>query len=288
MAHDTFRVGDLEAVVGDNEAYGDRRPGYNGLHRLTHRTSSRTIFVPRYAGLNLEHIFDGSREFHDPKVFFEPRNAPMKFTRSGDDEAELFQEPTPTFFLESRTRFKFVAPHYVDITFRCRPTQHVFSNGYIGLFWASYIDGPEDKSLYFRSKKRWQQHCTPAHDHQSTVLHADNKFDLRFEEGTRPTLFKNFSPLRFDEPFYYGVFDRHVFILMFDRCENIRFTHSPNGGGENAGLESSNPAWDFQFIVPKYEVLQDYGFRARVAYREACPRSEILAEVDSWRRSLQK
>ena len=288
MAHETFRVGDLEAVVGDNEAYGEHRAGYNGIHRLIHRTSSRTLFVPSFAGLNLEHIFDGSQEFQDRKILFEPRHAPMKLTRLGDDEAELTQEPTPTFHLESRTRFKFLAPHAIDFTFHCKPTQHVFSYGYIGLFWASYIHGPEDKSVYFRSRKRWQQLCTPAHDVHSTVPHAENKVDLRFREGSGSALFKSLSPLTFDEPFFYGLFDRHVFLLMFDRCENVRFSHSPNGAGDNPEAETSNPAWDFQFIIPTYEVLQDYGFRARVVYREACPRSEILAEVDSWRRSLGK
>ena len=288
MAHDVFRVGDLEALVGDNQAYGEHRAGYNGIHRLIHRSNPRTLFVPAFAGLNLEHIFDGSQEFQNPTILFEPRKAPMKFTRLGEDEAELFQEPTPTFHLESRTRFKFVPPHSIDFTFRCKPTQHVFTHGYIGLFWASYIHAPEDRSIYFRNKKLWQQHCTPAHDNQSTVVHAENNVRLKFREGTHNALFKNFSPLTFDEPFYYGLFGRQVFILMFERCENIRFTHSPNGAGENAELQSYNPAWDFQFIVPTYDVLQDYGFRARAVFREACPRSEILAEVESWRKSLGK
>ena len=38
MAHETFKAGDLTAVIGDNEAVGPRRAGYNGVHRLTHRT----------------------------------------------------------------------------------------------------------------------------------------------------------------------------------------------------------------------------------------------------------
>jgi hypothetical protein len=288
MAHETFRVGDLEAVIGDNEAYGDHRAGYNGIHRLMHRTSTRTPIVPAFAGLNFEHIFDGSQEFLDRKILFEPRLAPMKFTRVSEDEAELYQEPTPTFHLESRTRFKFIPPHAIEFTFRCKPTQHVFSYGYIGLFWASYIHGPEDKSVYCRSKKRWQQLCTPAHDVTSTVVHAENKIDLRFREGTGSALFKSLSPLVFDEPFFYGLFDRHVFLLMFDRGESVRFSHSPNGAGDNAEAETSNPAWDFQFIIPSYEVLQDYGFRARLVFREACPRSEILSEVEAWRKSLGK
>ena len=154
MAHDTFQIGDLTAVIGDNEAHDEHRAGYNGIHRLTHRSEPTTLFVPTVAGLNLEHIFDGDQEFRDldgeRKIFFEPRNSPMQFKRISDAETELYQEETPTFHLQSWTRFKLVPPHYIDMTFRCRPTQHVFRHGYIGLFWASYINAPEDKSMYFR------------------------------------------------------------------------------------------------------------------------------------------
>jgi len=38
MAHETFQVGDLTTVIGDNEAYMGHRAGYNGVHRLSHRT----------------------------------------------------------------------------------------------------------------------------------------------------------------------------------------------------------------------------------------------------------
>src|SRR5688572_27612436 len=111
MARETFQIGDLTAVIGDNEAYEGHRAGYNGVHRLTHRTKPNlSLFT--ITGLNLEHIFDGDKELHgDSKVFFEPRNAPMAFKKISESEAELHQPPTPTFHLESWTRFKLVAPH---------------------------------------------------------------------------------------------------------------------------------------------------------------------------------
>ncbi len=59
MAHDTFQVGDLTAVIGDNQAHDKHLAGYNGIHQLTHRNAPTTLFVPTVAGLNLEHIFDG-------------------------------------------------------------------------------------------------------------------------------------------------------------------------------------------------------------------------------------
>jgi hypothetical protein len=288
MASDTFRAGDLTAVVGDNSASGAHRAGYNGVWSLTHKTEATNLFVPAVAGLNFEHIFDGDKRDTDggTKVFFEPRNAPMTLKRVSDSEAELHQEPTPTFHLESWTRFKLVAPHYIDMTFRCVPTQHAFAHGYVGLFWASYVNAPDDRSIYFLGGKLWQQLCTQKHDDESTVRHKDDKIELKFTEGYRDALYRNLSPLRFDEPFYYGLFKKHVYVVMFDRSEGVRFSHSPSGGGVNQEAKTTNPAWDFQFLVPKYEVKKEYGFRARVVYRERCGRDDVLREFESWRKGL--
>jgi hypothetical protein len=282
VAHDRFQVGDLTAVIGDNEVYDGRRPGYNGIHRLTHKTQAASLFG--ITGLNHEHIFDGEQDLRgDTKILFEPRHWPITFTKISDSEAELHQEATPTFFLESWTRFKLVAPHYIDFTYRCMPHQHAFRNGYIGLFWASYINSPENKSIYFRDPKGWVQLCTQGHNDESTVRHVDDKLELKFAPDTREMLYRNFSPLRYSEPLYYGIFGTHVYILMFDRTEGVRFAHSPSSGGPPHHPE---PAWDWQYIIPQYEVLQEYGYRARVVYRETCSRDEILREFRSWRESL--
>jgi hypothetical protein len=286
MAHATLRAGDLTAVVGDNTADGGHRAGYNGLWSLTHRTEPANLFVPSVAGLNLEHIVDGHHFDRDGgrTIFFEPRNAPIEFRQISDTSAELHQPPTPTFRLESWTRFTLVAPHYVDMEFRCRATQHVFEHGYIGLFWASYINAPDDKSIYFRHGRLWHQLCTQRHNDESTVRHTGDRFDMRFSEGYPEALYRNLSPLRYDEPFYYGLFRGHVAIYLFDRTDGIRFTHSPSGGGVNAERQTTNPAWDFQYLLPRYEVNQEYRFRARLVYRPGCGRDEILREVAAWRR----
>ena len=49
MASETFTVGDLTAVAGDNAAFGDHRAGYNGLWSLTHKTEKANLFVPAVA-----------------------------------------------------------------------------------------------------------------------------------------------------------------------------------------------------------------------------------------------
>ncbi len=283
--------GELTAVVGDNGAHGEHRAGYNGLWRLQHRGMSRSLFVPTYAGLNHEHIFDGVQN-HTHQVFFEPRVAPMRLSRVGEREFLLHQPPTPTFHLESWTTFRFVPPAYVDMSYRCTPRQHAFRNGYIGLFWASYINAPEDKSLYFwgsygpEGGPQWVQLCTQAHNDESTVRHANDRLELRFAPDYRDALFKHYSRLRFHEPFFYGRFEDFVIVFMFDRTQGIRFTHSPTGGGYNRSFQTSNPAWDFQYIVPNYDVNRTYGFRMRLAVLPACTRDRIREEFTRWRKTL--
>jgi len=290
MAKASFEVGDLVAVIGDNspdEEHG-QRAGYNGVWALRHRTGDRSLFVPGISGLNLEHIISGEGE-EDRDVFFEPRRAPMGFRRLGETGAELHQPPTPTFFLESWTRIELREPHYLDMTFRCRATQHVFPYGYIGLFWASYINGPLDKSMYFPGgwtdrpgTDLWSQLCTPAHNRDSTVRGRNDDFRMTFMEGSPNALYKNFSPLVWDRPCFYGHFEDHVFLVMIDGEDTVRLTHSPSGGGVNRDRSTTNPAWDFQYIIPDYEINMEYELRVRTVFRERCPREEIEAELDAW------
>ncbi|MBM4004357.1 MAG: hypothetical protein FJ295_13905 [Planctomycetes bacterium] len=282
-----LRGGELTAIVGDNSASGEHRTGYNGVWSLRHASSTRNLFVPAVAGLNLEHIVTGEH-LDDSKTFFEPRNAPMTLRPIDRSEVELHQPPTPTYQVESWTRFKITPPYYLDMEFRCRAHQPLFPRGYLTLFWASYINAPSDKSIYFQGGLEgqkpplWTQFCTQFHNDQSTVRHRDDDFVMSFPEGGREALFKNLSRFRFDRPFFYGNFDDLIWLVMFDRASGIRFTHSPSGGGVNADLQTTNPAWDFQFLIPEPEIGKDYRFRIRTALRPACSREEILREVEKW------
>ncbi len=48
MAHSTFTVGDLTAVIGDNAAHEQHRAGYIGVWSLIHNTAgARSIFGRR-------------------------------------------------------------------------------------------------------------------------------------------------------------------------------------------------------------------------------------------------
>ena len=90
------------------------------------------------------------------------------------------------------------------------------------------------------------------------------------------TLASHFSEYRYDRPFYYGRFHNMVLAYMFRPETGIRFSQSPTGGGDR------NPAWDFQFIVPDFEVGREYSFQARIMYKEFAGQNDVLEEFEAW------
>ena len=99
---------------------------------------------------------------------------------------------------------------------------------------------------------------------------------------------EDFDPLapQREAALFYGLFRKHVFVVMFDRAAGLRLTHSPSGGGTNTAAQTTNPAWDFQYVLPRYEVNTEYELRARAVYRERCPREEVLRLYEAWRKEL--
>lgn len=283
----TFQVSRLMCVIGGNGAAGEHRAGYNGVFRMVSPQEKDSVFVPGISGLNLEHYFDARPRSEDPRVFFEPRNAPMQFRKISSTSAELLQPPTTVYGVESRTVFELKEPYYIDVTYRAIPRKSEFTGGFLGIFWASYINGPLDKSIYFlragstREAPQWFQFASQVHGRDSTVLSTGDKTDLAM--GNDPTsLYRNISPIRYAEPFYYGRFRDMALIYIFKPNPYLRFAHSPSGGGRSASGDDANPAWDFQMVIPNPEVGREYGLDMRVVYKPWAGRADVLREVRSW------
>jgi hypothetical protein len=268
---------DVTAVIVDNrevknELLPRHRAGYSGIASLTHKQRPENLFVPTYAGLNYEHIHDGTTRERD--VLFEPRRHPMQLRIINDHTVELYQQPTPNWKLESALRYEMLDDGTIEMTLECIPRAKTFRHDYIGLFWASYIHEPESLDIHFRGhdeidrkagirrdgKTRWIRGITPQHGTRSTHIGRDDERTFPHDDDFPLTLVFNRSKHRFDQPWYFGVSHKLALVLMFRPQDDVRITQSPSGGG------NGNPAWDFQYLIPDYKVGQRYRMVMRAQY----------------------
>lgn len=264
-----LKHGNLEAVVVDNQAVDDdvlkkHKVGYSGVAELRHKEQSRSVFVPSIAGLNFEHIHDGTK--HDNDVLFEPRRAKMELRVIDGRTAELYQPPTPNWHLESCARYRLLDGDAIEMTFECVPRKDVFKNGYIGLFWASYIDQPESTDIHFVGSGEdgkttdWQTGHTPKHGIDSVHMPAGDKREWKHDVDFPMTLVFNRSKLRYAEAWYVGTCRGMAVAQVFRPDDKILFTQSPSGGGKDC------PAWDFQWFLDGYKVDTRYQMQMRLVY----------------------
>ena len=277
-------------IIADNGAIGEHRAGYNGIIAVQEPEQKRFPFVPAYAGLNLEHYFDARPRHKDREVFFEPRYAPMQMRQLDGRIMELYQAPTPYYGVESWTQFETTEaePYVIDMRYRCIPRRAVFEGGFMGVFWASYIQAPENKSIYFLREgstlddPSWVQFLTQEHGRDSTVLPAGDESTFEYPDGGG-TLFNSISPLQYAESFFYGRVGDDVLIFIFEPNPYLRFAHSPSGGGRTPDETDTSPAWDFQLVIPDYEMDKEYGLNMRLVYKPWQGRDDVLNEVRRYR-----
>ena len=113
------------------------------------------------------------------------------------------------------------------------------------------------------------------------MLPESDKTNLSYPTGGG-LLFGSLSPLRYSVPFYYGRFRDMVLIYIFKPNPYLRFSHSPSGGGRTPAGDDTCPAWDFQLVIPDYEVGREYGLDMRVVYKRWVDRADVLREARAY------
>lgn len=277
--------GDLEIDIVDNTAvHPGRKDLYNGVAVMKHAALDTNLFRWNAAGLNHEHIFDGQkwdRKDTDREKLYEPRYAPMDLTRRSKTTAVLHQPPTLFWRLESTTTFTVVPPHYLDMTYECTTHEDIFERGYIGLFWASYIQTSGDPQIYYigvdsvGAAVRWIGNGVSRGG--NTVRYVRERRSPEFRKDYADLMYTRFASGFYAYPFYYGRFEHMVYIIMFDRTEGIRFSNGVNPKGNY-----TNAAWDWQFFIFDYEVNRTYEYSARIVYKPFIDRSDVIREYEKW------
>ncbi|MCL4785613.1 MAG: hypothetical protein KJ070_02295 [Verrucomicrobia bacterium] len=279
----------LQVVIADNEAYGsEHRAGYNGISELWLKAGdARNLFVPLYAGLNFEHIFSGDSASFGWNIF-EPRRAPMQLVRLSDTKVELRQNRTEHWPLRSRLVYE-AKGDAIDFAYLGTPLEDAWrKHGYIGVFFASYIQSPEDMSIQFIGRSRpgqgdprprWIKHLPERHGLAANHRPAGSTWDPSLDEGFNIDLVNGTSNLEYLYPFYLGRVGENVLVMMFERAGEegeLRFAQSPSGGGKG------NPAWDYVYFRREYRVGREFSFRVRAVYTKFTSVEEIVRLYEAW------
>lgn len=283
--------GDVQAIIVDNSAVDipilpGHRSGYNGVASLSHKARPENLFVPSLAGLNFEHIHDGTAEGLVEK--FEPRRFPMQLRQINRHTVEVYQPPTGNWKLESCGRYELLEDGTIEYSFECIPRANDYRRNFIGLFWASYIHQPEDKAIHFEGRRAgtneapgWIKAVTPKHGIDST--HRPAGTSLPPVESDFPlTLVNHPSAFEYTQPWYYGVSHDMAFVMMFRQQDHLWMAQSPSGGG------NGNPAWDFQWFIADPQIGKSYGFVMRAAWLPFIDHQQIESATKPHRTELNE
>jgi hypothetical protein len=295
-----LEVGDLLVEVRDNS----RSPGVlSGVQSLSNRADAPGFdaFDPdtpgASAGLNFEHIISGHESPHNA---FSPRHGRYDLYAPPDGRsATLVRDPHDSpWAVESRTTLTVVAPHAIDMEFRCRAhaPDRFGERGHAIFFFADYMNDVAEVPIHFLGidrpggEEKWiAADAPPGHRHWrgGGTYRSRAAADLEYDEDLGFNLNSwSYDYPRFTRPFYFGKLDRGmVFIIMFDRM------HSPTDEIRFSLFKFKldrfpRPAWDFQYVIHRVERDREYGFRARVVFKRFVSPEDCVKEYESWKSTL--
>jgi hypothetical protein len=288
----TLKSDSITAVVADNDKFFPRhRIGYNGIASLAVRdvtgfgSKGKNVFVPMYAGLNLEHYFDErNRERED---LFHPRRKPMLIARWKEaNSAMLSQDPFPPWNISYVSTFVASGRNRIDFSMEITPREKEIEKlGFLGVFWASYIHLPKQNGINIMGHargekpgdKRWIYVETIMHGEKSSIMPAATTYIPSFSpELPKHWLFASKGDYVHDIPLCYGVSGGISLAFMFKDKERVWFAHSPSGGGPGC------PAWDFFAIFPSPRVDETYKVHGRLVAKPFVSARDILVEYESF------
>ncbi|HVU89828.1 MAG TPA: hypothetical protein VHD36_21035 [Pirellulales bacterium] len=295
----TLELGKLTASFRDNSESPQVLSGVDALFSRGARYFD--AFDPdtkgASAGLNFEHIIAGHAS---PNNMFTPRHGKYQlFWVPGSKSVRLVRraEDDP-WKVDSTMTYTLAEPYSIDVDFRCTPRDaSLFApRGYAVFFFADYMNSVPDVALHFRgvdaedTAEHWiTAEAPPGHaDYNSggTYRHRDAApLEYDADHNFKLNLWSYDNP-RFTKPFYYGqAFHNMVFMLMFDRDhtteDEIRFSLF-----KFKLPKLSRPAWDWQYVVHHVEAGREYGFRARLVWKQFVNAADCQDDYEHWLKKL--
>lgn len=242
----------------------------------------------RDGGLNFEHIFNGAAA--DERIaWFTPRTDPHRIEGKSESTAFVVHDAAgSTWAAESRMTYTLSADA-VDLQFRVRFHEARFPLGWVGLMWASYMQGAQDRRIHFYGTVDGREGWTSLGDaaeggFETGTVAAAGAPDLPRQEGAALLNVVEAPHKRFVHPVYYGLLDGGLaYAMMFDQTEAIRMAMWNFVEDEAGRPDPTCPAWDWQFVVREPQLHHWYGYRARLEVGLFAGADAVLERYRAWR-----
>ena len=265
----------------------ERSNGYNGVRQLHSRHGPReNIFGSAWgSSLNFEFVYDSAGSAMTPRWVdgtTESPPTPSRLTRLDDRSVRLETFVPEPWRIDASTTFTLIPPHYLDVETTMVAHPGSFQGDWLGLFWASYIRRPEDKTTYFRARRapgqppEWVASLEEQPpDRRAFAAEAEAEL-VPGEPDPDGGLLHNIRPVRYVEPVFYGRWRNLMLEMMFKTDQSLRFAIQPVGGG------LLNPAWDFAVVIKNCQPETPYAWQARVVFRPFVSPEDAWQEYEKW------
>ena len=291
----------FQGTIHDNLSNKSRQgSGFTPLLLKTHPGAN--LFREDAVGINFEHIFNGAKEQRGISMFT-PRHDPCELKKLGDGRIQIrWPSEGSKWGMEAQMLYDLSNVGCIDLAFECSPTKDFYSQGYVAMMWASYMNRTIDRRIHFWGKEGARTGWVTFGEGKGkifevgTVSHLNTK-DLPYEKGAQTLNLIENSGKKFITPFYYGIVDgdhdlnttddRLLYLVLFDQTEPIRFAMWNFIKNEAGDPDPHSPAWDWQYVIRDPEVGKRYSYRARVVVKPFKGTEQIWKEYRAWVRYLK-
>lgn len=247
-------------------------------------------------GFNFEHIYNGTLA-DEWRNRFSPRIDTCELQVHSETSASLqWQASDSSWPINCSVTYTLAGQGAIDIDVATSfERTDCFPLGYAGLMWASYVDCKTKRSIWFFGEEDqydigWMELGRDWDHAEMTVAPYAGTETLPYEKGIVRVNAEENPHYKFFLPLYFAYFDgdgsqettddRMAYAVMFNKAEPIRLQNC------TFHVERTKTALDWQYVVRTPEVGKEYGYRARILYRPATSREDIVAEYVKWLKNM--
>ena len=304
LAQDKLRIESpgFQGVIHDNLS-NQKRQGSGLSPLMLSEFPKASLYREDAVGINFEHIFNGAKAEYNLSMFT-PRKDTCRLETLGRHRVALgWPSEGSSWGVEAQMSYDFSHQNQIDLHFEATPTRPLFSQNYLAMMWASYMNRAIDRRIHFWGQEGDQTGWVTFGEGEGekietgTVAHIDVP-SLPFQTGAQTLNLIENPEKKFILPFYYGFLDgdhdletkddRLLYLVLFDQTESIRFAMWNFARNASNQPDTHSPAWDWQYVIRDPVINHPYGYRARIVIKPYQGRKQIAQEYDQWRIDLKK